>query len=135
MKQIFLTIIGIAAAFAALTGTASAQSQQKETTIADIAAAEAERLEGLLDLEAWQVFYVDSTLQHDYGALQAELTSLQTSKVGNADIYNAARDRWADRIDAAYKSFFTEAQWNKYLKSGAGKKQKDRAKREEKRNK
>lgn len=133
MKQIILTIAGIAAALALNAGTASAQSQQKERSAADIATEEAERLATLLDLEGWQVFYVDSTLQHDYTKLQEELRSLQESKVGNMEIYMDARDKWHDKVDAALKTYLTEEQWAKYLKSGAAKLQKDRAKRAQKR--
>jgi hypothetical protein len=34
-----------------------------------------------------------------------------------------------DTIDASYKKIFTQTQWAAYLKSGAGKAQKARAKR------
>jgi hypothetical protein len=34
-----------------------------------------------------------------------------------------------DTIDASYKKIFTQTQWTAYLKSGAGKAQKARAKR------
>jgi len=135
MRQMFLAIIGLAAMLLMSQNVALAQTQQKEKTAAEYAESETERLTGLLDLEGWQSFYVDSTLQHDYDGLMAELKSLQASKVENVDIYQAARDRWADRIDAAYKRFFTEDQWAKYLKSGAGKLQKAREKRAQKRNK
>ena len=97
-----------------------------------IAEEEADRLQRLLDLEDWQVFYVDSTLKANYAQLQVEYDKLQTSKVGNIVLYQEAHDRCSDRIDAAYKSFFTEKQWALYLKNGAAKLQKQRAKRKEK---
>ena len=72
---------------------------------------------------------MDSTLKHDFPAMMEEFTQLQTSKVSNTSIYQDVRDKWMDQIDATYKRIFTEEQWAAYLKSGAGKAQKARAKR------
>lgn len=94
-----------------------------------IAEEEADKLQRLLDLEDWQVFYVDSTLKANYAQLQAEYDKLQTSKVGNIVLYQEAHDRCSDRIDAAYKAIFNDKQWAQYLKNGAAKLQKQRAKR------
>ncbi len=128
MRQKFFIIFLAMTAFAL---TARAQ-QEKPPTPEEMAAKEADRLEQLLELEPWQVFYVDSTLQHDYAALQRELTELQKAKVENYDLYITIRDRWSDQIDRSYHRFFTEAQWAKYLKSGAARAQKARDKRREK---
>ena len=111
---------------------ASAQNQEKQPTPEEVASQESERLERLLKLEDWQVFYVDSTLQHDFAALDAELKGMQQAKVGNVDLYMEVRDRWMEQVDNSFKKWFTPAQWEKYLKSGARKAQKDRAKRREK---
>lgn len=107
----------------------SAQEQEEPPTIPELAAKEAERLESLLHLEYWQVFYVDSTLQHDYQALQDELEGLQKAKVTNSSIYIAVQDKWMERIDSTYLKLFNDDQWKAYLKSGAAKQQKARAKR------
>lgn len=133
MKRMFLAIIGLAFTLILFQDVASAQT--KEQTAAELASQQADKLADLLELEGWQVFYVDSTLQHDYAGMMDDLKGLQTSKVSNTDVYMAVRDKWNDRIDAALRKFFTEDQWNKYLKNGAAKAQKDRAKRAEKRNK
>ena len=98
----------------------------------EIAEKETERLQRLLELEDWQAFYVDSTLQHDYAAMQAELEMFQRSKVSNVSMYVAVQDRWMEMIDSTYRTIFTEDQWNAYLKSGAEKQQKARAKRKAK---
>ena len=90
------------------------------------------RRQRLLELEDWQAFYVDSTLQHDYAAMQAELEMFQRSKVSNVSMYVAVQDRWMETIDSTYRTIFTEDQWNAYLKSGAEKQQKARAKRKAK---
>ena len=90
---------------------------------------EADRLQRVLDLEDWQVFYVDSTLKHDYPAMQAEVMKLAEAKVANRDVYIIVQDKWMDQIDATYKRIFTPEQWAAYLKQGAGKAQKAREKR------
>jgi hypothetical protein len=78
------------------------------------------------------VFYVDSTLKHDFPAWVEESNKLQASKVTNSAMYIAVSDKWMDQIDATYKKIFTPEQWAAYLKSGAGKALKAREKRKEK---
>lgn len=68
-----------------------------------MAAKEADRLGDLLKLEYWQVFYVDSTLQHDFTALQDEMNKLQSARVENYDLYMSVRDKWFEQIDNTYK--------------------------------
>lgn len=110
---------------------ASAQ-QQDVPSLEEQIEKEAERLERVLGLEDWQVFYVDSTLMHDFPAMQAEMKELAESKVANRDMYIMVQDKWMDQIDATYKRIFTEEQWAAYLKQGAAKAQKARAKRKAK---
>lgn len=107
----------------------AAQDQQEPPTVTEMAATEAERLERLLGLEYWQVFYVDSTLQHDYQAMKDELTELSKAKVSNSSMYIAVQDKWMEKIDSTYRKYFTDSQWKAYLKSGAAKQQKAREKR------
>lgn len=107
----------------------SAQERDKPMEPWEQAEAEADRLQSALDLEDWQVFYVDSTLKHDYAALMAEAEKLQASKVTNTSLYIAVQDKWMDKIEETYRRIFTDAQWAAYLKTGAGKAQKARAKR------
>lgn len=111
--------------------TAEAQ-QPEEPDMFEMAEKEADRLQRLLDLEDWQVFYVDSTLKHDYPAMIAEYKELQSSKVSNTSLYQSVNDKWLEKIDATYKRIFTEKQWAAYLKSGAAKAQKARDKRKAK---
>ena len=66
---------------------------------------------------------------HDFPAMQAEMKKLSESKVSNRDMYIMVQDKWMDQIDATYKRIFTEEQWAAYLKQGAAKAQKARAKR------
>ena len=110
-------------------GEASAQQQQDAPDIYEQAEMEADRLQRVLDLEDWQVFYVASTLKHALPAMIAESEQLRAAKVGNVSMYQEVRDKWWDQIDATYKKIFTPEQWAVYLKQGAGKAQKARAKR------
>lgn len=107
----------------------SAQEQEKELSLEEKCEMEADRLERVLDLEAWQTFRVDSILKHDYAALTAEYEKLKMSKVENVSIYEAARDKWMEKIDQAYRKVFNDEQWAAYLKQGAAREQKARAKR------
>ncbi len=109
-----------------------AQQKQEGPDIYEQAEAEADRLQRILDLDDWQVFYVDSTLKHDFPAMMAEFDELRAAKVSNTDIFQGVKDKWWDRIDASYRTIFTEEQWKAYLKSGAGKAQKAREKRRSK---
>lgn len=111
---------------------ASAQQQEEQPDIFEQAEMEADRLQRVLDLEDWQVFYVDSTLKHDFPAMMAEYEELRNSKVSNTSMYVAVQDKWMEQIDATYKKIFTEEQWTAYLKQGAAKAQKARAKRKAK---
>ena len=127
MKSILSTIVALVF-FVAMPQLASAQ-QQEAPSLEEQIEKEADRLQRILDLEDWQVFYVDSTLMHDFPAMQAEIKELSDSKVSNRDMYIMVQDKWMDQIDATYKRIFTEEQWAAYLKQGAAKAQKARAKR------
>lgn len=124
-------IFRVVSLFIAVTAgiSAFAQKQDKAPSMDDIIEREADRLQQKLQLEDWQVFYVDSILRHDMGAMQAEYDKLQKMKMNNASSYQSVQDKWMESIDNAYKKIFTVEQWNAYLKSGAGKMQKQREKR------
>ena len=108
---------------------ANAQQQPKQPDIYEQAEMEADRLQRVLDLEDWQVFYVDSTLKHDFPAMMADYDQLRKAKVANSSMYQDVQDKWMDQIDATYKRIFTPEQWAAYLKQGAAKAQKAREKR------
>jgi hypothetical protein len=130
-QQIMKLNIFIVAAISVLMffATDASAQQQDVPSLEEQIEKEAERLERVLGLEDWQVFYVDSTLMHDFPAMQAEMKELAESKVANRDMYIMVQDKWMDQIDATYKRIFTEEQWAAYLKQGAAKAQKARAKR------
>ena len=122
----------IVAAFLFLGSFVASAQEQKQPDIYQQAETEADRLQKLLDLEDWQVFYVDSTLKHDWPAMIAEYDDLRMKKVSNSSMYQAVQDKWMDQIDDTYKRIFNPQQWAAYLKSGAAKLQKAREKRKAK---
>lgn len=93
---------------------------------------EVNKLEMTLKLEDWQVFYVDSILNHDYRAMQEEINNLSSSKVSNYDIYTKTGDKWAEKIYTAFRKVLDDDQWQKYLKNGAARDKKAREKRKAK---
>ncbi len=107
----------------------SGQDKAEVPDLFEMAESEADRLQELLDLEDWQVFYVDSTLKNDYSCMQKEMEELQKAKVSNYTMYQSVQDRWMEKIDGSYRKIFTDEQWKHYLKSGAAKQQKAREKR------
>ena len=131
MKKILFALLSMLF-FVSVNAYAQEQGEQKQPTPEEMAAMEADRLADLLKLEYWQVFYVDSTLQHDYAAWQEEVKKLQAARVDNYDLYTITSDKWMEQIDKTYKKFFTPQQWAAYLKSGAAKQQKAREKRKAK---
>ena len=119
----------IVAAFLFLGSFVASAQEQKQPDIYQQAETEADRLQKLLDLEDWQVFYVDSTLKHDWPAMIAEYDDLRMKKVSNSSMYQAVQDKWMEQIDKTYEKIFNPEQWAAYLKTGAAKLQKAREKR------
>lgn len=116
--------------------SAMAQTQQdQDRKMEEAIQTEVDKYERLLELEYWQVFYVDSILTHNYNALMVELDGLSKAKVANSDIYAQTQDKWMEENYKAFKAILTEDQWTKYLKTGAARDKKARDKRIEKRKK
>lgn len=92
-----------------------------------------EKYERTLELEGWQLFYMDSIMTHDYSAMMAEMEDISKAKVENTDLYMQIQDRWNEKIYNAFRGVLNEEQWNKYLKQGAARDKKARDKRESKR--
>ena len=93
-----------------------------------------EKYEQTLELEYWQVFYLDSIMTHDYGAMMKELESKSKAKVENSDIYIQVQDKWNEQMYNSFRKVLNEEQWKKYLKQGAARDKKARDKRQEKKN-
>lgn len=125
-------ILSMLLAFAA---SAYAQQQEKTPTPDEMAEKEAERLERLLKLEDWQVFYVDSTLRTNYAGMMEEITGLQKSRVNNLELFYDVRDKWTEKTQNSYKKYFTPEQWNAYLKQEGNGIIKEREKRRAKQQK
>lgn len=126
MKPYYLLICVFTIFFS---GKLCAQEPQKAPDIYQQIEDEADRLQRILDLEDWQVFYVDSILKHNFPAMREEFEQLSKQKVSNTTLYMSVQDKWLEKTDSAYMKIFTKEQWAAYLKSGAGKQQKARAKR------
>ena len=103
--------------------------EQQEKLFRETVDKEVQRLSDMLNLEYWQEFYVDSILTHDLHARMEEIQSMQKAKVENTDLYMAVSDKWMQKIDDAYKRFFTQEQWDKYWKTTGKRAQKERDKR------
>lgn len=90
---------------------------------------EVERYESVLNLEYWQVFYMDSIMTHDYTAMQDELMKLKKEKYSNADEYQKVQDKWNEKMYQSVKGVLDPQQWAKYEKGSVAKAKKDRDKR------
>ena len=88
-----------------------------------------------LDLEDWQVFYVDSILTHDCNAMQKEFDNLSSGGARNIDLYADIQDKWNENIYNAFRKVFNDDQWGKYLKQGGSRDKKARDKRAAKKQK
>ena len=133
MKRVLIAAIALMTVFSI--NAVAQDPDQKPPTAEESAASEVERLERILKLEDWQVFYVDSTLTHDFVGMEAELKSMQAARVSNLDLYYEVQDRWWEQMETSLKKYFTEEQWKKYLKSGMSRGQKESWKRREKKRK
>ena len=134
MRRIIRSIVLCAVLYAGFSLSLAAQSMTDEEKKAEkefheSLEREIDRLTNVLKLEDWQVFYVDSILNHDYKAMQDELKDLQSKKVSNTDMYYDIQYKWQDSIYEAFQKIFDEDQWAKYLKTGAARDKKTRDKK------
>lgn len=133
MKNIFLAVVCLLfSAMAVFAQQNPPSPEEQEKKLSEYIQKEVDRLEMTLKLEDWQVFYVDSILNHDYRAMQEEMNNLSSSKVGNFDIYTRTSDKWAEKIYVAFRKVLNDSQWEKYLKNGAARDKRAREKRKEK---
>lgn len=129
LKSITVILLGLAACTTLAAQEKSAEQLKKEKEFYESIQKTVENYETLLDLEAWQAFYVDSILTHDYTAMQEEVDQLVAKKVSNADLFYEVQDKWMEKMYVALNKVFDEDQWAKYLKSGAAREKKARDKR------
>jgi len=134
MKKIFISLILVCS----LIFPAVAQEPSKEENDKKVMEYIEKTITGWehqLELEDWQVFFVDSIMTHDLFALQDELASLQQNKITNTDLYQDVQDKWGDQMDKALRKVFNDKQWEKYQKNGARKAAQNRQKRRDKKQK
>ena len=124
-RYLFVSLILMLAAPALL----AQNNDEKPKTLPEIASDKADELMKYLKLEDYQVFQVDSTLQHDLQALQDELNAMQKAGISNSEFYTAVYDRWYNTTDSTFQCIFTPEQWTRYLKSTYGKAKRQRDKR------
>lgn len=105
-------------------GSARAQQPQPPTTD-ELATKEVQRLELLLKLEYYQVFYVDSILRHDMARMKEEIEQMQKAGMQEPASFRFVQEKWRKQIEAGYREVFTPEQWDKYL-SSTGQLKKDR---------
>ncbi|MBO4571116.1 MAG: hypothetical protein J5699_04250 [Bacteroidales bacterium] len=126
-----LTII--AAVLAGLVVSAGAAAQEKPKDAATMAAESADYLQRMLDLEDYQVFLVDSTLQYNYDGMLKGIEAVRRQKATNSDLYQRVTDKWSEANDTTFFKIFSPEQWKKYMRTSFGKEKKAREKRQAKR--
>lgn len=90
---------------------------------------EVDRYTNLLDLEDWQVFYMDSILTCNLNGRKDEMMKLNEAKVSNVDAYTRISDKWMEATYVAIRKILDEEQWARYNRTGAAKEKKARDKR------
>lgn len=106
----FLTII-------ALFGTGKLWAQQEpEKSPEELAIAEADRLATELQLNATQLFYVDSILRQNYTSLSEEMTRLQERGSQDIKSYTTTKEKWVQKTIDAFQGILDEQQYIRYLK-------------------
>ena len=112
---------------------AAAQNDSELPDPMELAAKMADQLERDLELDAVQVFKIDTLFQHIYKEYYAEVEKLAKAGVpSTSGQYLRASDKWGDYSDKVLETILTEDQWAKYLKTSGGKNKKAREKRMEK---
>ena len=135
MKQIaaLISLLALSFSIPSLAQTQAPKSPEEEAKmLRETIDKEVDRLAELLDLEDWQIFYVDSTLTYNIGAMMDERKQMQTAKVTNTDLYYLSMDKWSEKTDQQYEKIFSKEQWDRYMNTGGRKAKKAREKRAEK---
>ncbi len=128
VRYITIALLAMMPLAAAAQGSGQGQQQQPKDA-ATMAAESADYLQKFLNLEDYQVFLVDSTLQFNYDGLMKEGDAIRRRGALNSDLYQMATDRWYEANDTTFIKIFTPEQWKKYLRTDFGKMKKARDKR------
>ncbi|MDD2420241.1 MAG: hypothetical protein PHO51_02045 [Bacteroidales bacterium] len=112
MKQKgILTILAVI-----ISGYVFGQEQPPQKTPVEIAAEQANRLQRDLDLDYYQVFKVDSTLQTDLAGVMAEFEKMKKGGLQNPESYREVQKRWQDKTEESFYKIMTPEQFERYLK-------------------
>ena len=128
MKK-FLTVFLLAIPVLGFAQQQVESPEEQEKKIYEAIQKEVDRLEAVLELEGWQIFYTDSILTNNYYAMYAELKNLSDNKVSNSDIYLDVQDKWYEKTYQALLKILNPEQCTKYNKQGAAAAKKARDKR------
>ena len=107
--------------------------EQREKQMYENIQKQVDNLAETLDLEDWQIFYADSILTTNFGALSKEFEQLGKNRVSDPEVYSRLQDACMEKNYNAFHAILSEEQWAKYLKTGAARDKKARDKREAKR--
>ena len=130
--NVFRNFILVAALFFTLSWTTCRAQQanpQKELSFEEIIAKQVEDMVDRYKLDDYQAFKLDTLLQHFAPIYNAEMKRAKDSGAAQSTSFQSITDKWADFFDNEYQKIFTEEQWNRYLKSSAGREKKKRDKR------
>lgn len=131
IKKAFILLL--LSLYAAIAGRAQQQQpltpEQKEKQLYEAIQKQVDDYAENLNLEDWQIFYADSILTHNLVELSKEYEIQSKNKVSDSSIYMLIQDTWMEKTYQAFKKILNEEQWQKYLKTGAGRAKKDRDKR------
>lgn len=130
--NVFRNFILVAALFFSLSWTTCRAQQanpQKELSFEEIVAKQVEDIVERFKLDDYQAFKLDTLLQHFAPIYNEEMKRVKDSGAAQSASFQGVSDKWADFFDNEYQKIFTEEQWDRYLKSSAGREKKKRDKR------
>ena len=128
---LFLMLLVPGVAFAQQQGPQT--PEQREKQMYENIQKQVDDMASSLDLEDWQIFYADSILTTNFGALAKEFEELGKNRVSDLEVYSRLQDSCMEKNYNAFRAILNEQQWAKYLKTGAARDKKSRDKRAAKR--
>ena len=129
--MLFLMLLVPGVAFAQQQGPQT--PEQREKQMYENIQKQGDDMASSLDLEDWQIFYADSILTTNFGALAKEFEELGKNRVSDLEVYSRLQDSCMEKNYNAFRAILNEQQWAKYLKTGAARDKKARDKRAAKR--
>ena len=133
IKSLITVVLLLSAAALHAQEQAPLTPEQKEKQLYESIQKQVDQYTETLDLEDWQIFYADSILTANFGALSKEFETLGRNKVSDMEIYSRVQDDCMEKNYNAFRAILSEEQWTKYLKTGAAREKRARDKRAAKR--